>query len=415
MRFSKYQIATIIANFLGSITCQQLAQDPCKGGTPIEVVHLYQDEFPQGIAVSSTGRKFSNYARSLDPNNIEYTVAELTGNDIETPYPSREINTPPGGAINYTTTPATGANYENYLIGVQSVVIDPLDRLWILDTGRAAMQNGTNVPSSVGGPKLIGVNLVNDTIFKTIVFPPNVAFSDSYINDIRFDLRPSRTRSGQGVGYITDSSNEGRNGIIVVDLGTGKSWRHLDGTQYVHPETGFLPVIWGETVYSLPNGPGNPISQSTFGADGIALSADGETLYFSAVGTRYLYSVPTARLLSNDVTSELLAQQSVVSHGQKGISDGLETDSNGLVYGGNIEDNSIIFFNPTNGTINVFARDPRIGWADTLSVATDGYLYFTVNQLWRTSMFYPGTDRRVKPYVLFRAKLPNNGAKVSLR
>ena len=132
-----------------------------------------------GIAVSSTGRKFSNYARSLDPNNIKYTVAELTANNTETPYPSLEMNSPPGGAINYTTNPATGANYPNYLIGVQSVVIDPKDRLWILDTGRAAMQNGTNVPATPGGPKLIGVNLNNDTVFKTILFPPNVAFADS--------------------------------------------------------------------------------------------------------------------------------------------------------------------------------------------------------------------------------------------
>ena len=294
------------------------------------------------------------------------------------------------------------------------MVVDPLDRLWILDTGRAAMPNGTNVYSSVGGAKLIGVNLSNNTIFKTIVFPPNVAYPDSYINDIRFDLRPNVTASGQGVGYITDSSQEGRNGIIVVDLGTGKSWRHLDGTISVHSETGFLPVIWGNTVYSLPNGPTMPISESSFGADGIALSADGETLYFSAVGSRYLYSVPTARLLDSSVTSELMAQQAVASHGQKGISDGLETDSNGFIYGGNIEDNSIILFNPANGTVNVFARDPRMSWTDTLSVASDGYLYFTENQLWRTTMFYPGTDRRVKPYVLFRAKLPGNGTKVNL-
>lgn len=277
------------------------------------------------------------------------------------------------------------------------------------------MQNGTNVPASVGGPKLIGVNLSNDTIFKTILLPPNVAYSDSYINDIRFDLRSSSTASGQGVGYITDSSQEGRNGIIVVDLGTGESWRHLDGTKYVHAETGFLPVIWGETLYSLPNGPTGPLSQRTFGADGIALSADGSTLYFSPVRTRYLYSVPTARLRANDQTSELLATQSVLSHGQKGISDGLETDTNGFIYGGNVEDNSIIFFNPANGTVNVFARDPRFSWTDTFSVATDGYIYFTENQLPSTPMFYPGTDRRVKPYVLFRAKLPGNGTKVLLR
>ena len=357
---------------------------------------------------------FSNYARSLDPNNIAYTVAELNSNTTEVPYPTAEINSPPSGAINYSTTPASGANYENYLIGVQSVVIDPLDRLWILDTGRAAMQNGTNVPASVGGPKLIGVDLSNDTIFQTIVFPPDVVFADSYINDVRFDLRPSVTASGKGVAYITDSSQEGRNAIVIVDLGTGNSWRHLDGTKYVRPETGFLPVIWGEVVYSLPNGPTQPISQSTFGADGIALSADGATLYWSAVGSRYLYSIPTARLLDNSLTSELMAQQSVVSHGQKGISDGLETDTNGFIYGGNFEDNSIVFFNPANGTVNVIARDTLIGWTDTLSVAANGYIYFTENQLWRTPSFYPGTDRRIKPYVLYRAKLPGNGTKVVL-
>ncbi|KAF6229324.1 hypothetical protein HO133_007440 [Letharia lupina] len=414
MYFKKSNSIAVIAAITASVLSQQISQDPGTGGVSIEVVHLYSNEYPQGIAVSSTGRMFSNYARSLDPNNIAYTVAELTGNNTETPYPSVAINSPPGGAINYTTNPATGANYENYLIGVQSVVIDPLDRLWILDTGRAAMPNGTNVYASVGGPKLIGVNLSNNTMFKTIVFPPNVVYPDSYINDIRFDLRPNVTASGHGVGYITDSSQEGRNGIIVVDLGTGKSWRHLDGTSYVHPETGFLPVIWGNTVYSLPNGPTMPISQSTFGADGIALSADGATLYFSAVGSRYLYSVPTARLLDDSLTSELMATQAVVSHGQKGISDGLETDTNGFIYGGNQEDNSIIFFNPANGTVNVFARDPRMSWTDTLSVASDGYIYFTENQLWRTTMFYPGTDRRIKPYVLFRAKLPGNGTKVNL-
>lgn len=105
---------------------------------------------------------------------------------METPYPSAEINTPPGGAINYATSPATGVNYEDYLIGVQSVVIDPKDRLRLLDTGRAAMQNGTNVPASIGGPKLVGVNLQNSSIFATTVFPANVVYPDSYIN--MFDL-----------------------------------------------------------------------------------------------------------------------------------------------------------------------------------------------------------------------------------
>lgn len=37
--------------------------------------------------------------------NTKYTVAELNSKNTETPYPSVEINSPPGGSINYTTVP----------------------------------------------------------------------------------------------------------------------------------------------------------------------------------------------------------------------------------------------------------------------------------------------------------------------
>lgn len=213
---------------------------------------------------------------------------------------------------------------------------------------------------------------------------------------------------------MTDSSPEGRNGLITIDLGTGESWRHLDNTPYVRPEKGYTPFIWGEVIYSQM-GARAPISHGSFGADGIALSADGATLYWSVVGGRYLYSIPTVRLRDRSLTSEIMAEAAVSNHGQKGVSDGLETDSNGFIYAGNFEGNSIEIFNPANETITIFARDPRIGWTDTFAVATDGYVYFTENQLWRTPMFYPGTDRRVKPHALFRAKLPGNGTKVNLQ
>jgi hypothetical protein len=38
-------------------------------------------------------------------------------------------------------------------------------------------------------------------------------------------------------------------------------------------------------------------------------------------------------------------------------------------------------------------------------VATDGYLYFTVNQLQRMAQFNYGKDLRQKPYTLFRVKI----------
>ncbi|KAL2039929.1 hypothetical protein N7G274_007332 [Stereocaulon virgatum] len=97
----------------------RIAQDPGVGHVPIEVVHLYNDEYPQG-------RKISNYAHSFDQNNIAYSIAELTSNNTETPYPSAAINLPLHRAINVSTIPVIGANHEKYLISVQSVVIEPI-------------------------------------------------------------------------------------------------------------------------------------------------------------------------------------------------------------------------------------------------------------------------------------------------
>ncbi|KAI2616874.1 major royal jelly protein-domain-containing protein [Hypoxylon sp. NC1633] len=379
------------------------------------------------IAVSSTGRMFSNFPGGFDPANTNngsnnvFTVGELTSLTGETAYPSLKINQPPGGAINYSTTPPTGANYQNYLIGVQSVVIDSSDRLWILDTGRVQTLDGELVPATHGGPKLIGVNLTTNAIFTTIVFPPTVAYPDSYLNDVRFDLRPNVSGStGGGVAYVTDSSSQGRNALIVVDLASGASWRHLGLTRSVRPESQFLPFVWGRAAYYVDAAVGTGIGAAYYtgfpiGSDGIALSADGETLYWCPVASRYLYSAPTALLRARGPASELIAQQAVVNRGQKGVSDGLETDSNGLVYAGNVEGNAINVFHPSNGTTLTFVRDPRINWVDTMSVAADGYLYFTVNQLSFASSTYPGTDRRVRPFALFRVKLPNGGTKVSLR
>ena len=230
---------------------------------------------------------------------------------------------------------------------------------------------------------------------------------------MRFDLRPSLTQSGQGVAYITDSSGEGRNGIVIVDLGSGESWRHLNNIPETRPEPGFYCSVWGESVYANP-GNGQPISRLAFGADGIQLSNDGATLYWSAVSGRQLYSVPTARLLDRSLSSELMATGSIMHLGQKGVSDGFEGDSNGLIYFGSVETNSISTYDPRNGTVQTYVRSPYIDWTDTLSTS-GSELYFTENQLWRLPGQQGGVDRRVKPYVLYKVPLVNGGSKIDLQ
>ncbi|KAI1190275.1 major royal jelly protein-domain-containing protein [Nemania serpens] len=341
-------------------------------GPPLEVIHAYYGQWPTGVTVSSTGRIFSNFPGGLDKTNV------------------------------YNGSNNVFQVGEHTSLTTESVVIDALDRLWVLDTGRVQSPDGVLLSATYGGPKLIGVDLATNEVFKTIVFPPDVAYADSYLNDIRFDLRPKLTEAGQGIGYITDSSSQGRNAIIIVDLGTGESWRHLGLTNSIRSESQSISFIWGQPTY-YAEGSG-PLSSNPTGSDGIALSADGETLYFGPFASRYMYSVPTARLRDRSLTSELLAQQSVVNLGQKGASDGFETDSNNLIYVGNNELNSINIFNPANGTTVPFVRDPKINWVDTMSVATDGYLYFTSNQLLET--------QKRRPFGLFRAPLPNGATKV---
>jgi hypothetical protein len=45
----------------------------------------------------------------------------------------------------------------------------------------------------------------------------------------------------------------------------------------------------------------------------------------------------------------------------------METDTNGFIYHGNMEQNAVSIFNPANGTVNTFVRDPRLNWVDTVS------------------------------------------------
>jgi hypothetical protein len=153
------------------------------------------------------------------------------------------MNSPPGGAINRTTTPQpTGANLTDYLISVQSVVVDSLDRLWLLDTGRPADPESGMLLDNTGGCKLVGVNLSNNTVFRTITFPPTVCYRDSYFNDVRFALNGNDSMGG--FAFITDSSSEGRNGIVTIDLSTGQSWRHLNNDPRTHAEMQFVPFVW---------------------------------------------------------------------------------------------------------------------------------------------------------------------------
>jgi sugar lactone lactonase YvrE len=264
--------------------------------------------------------------------------------------------------------------------------------MWVLDTaapGFAAPQPG--------GAKLVAIDLASDRVVKTVVLAADVVTSATYLNDVRFDFRIG----DEGVAYITDASVRSGSGIIVVDLASGRAQRRLAGHPSVLPEPAFRATVEGETLMRRPAS-GEP-SPWQVAADGIALSPDGQTLYFSPLSSRHLFSVST-RLLRDPGTSAADLAAAVIDLGEKGASDGLEADASGAVYAGDYEHNSIRKRHP-DGRWQTLAHDPRILWPDSLAIGADGYLYFTANQLHRQAAFHGGRDLRRKPYSLFRIKI----------
>ena len=86
----------------------------------------------------------------------------------------------------------------------------------------------------------------------------------------------------------------------------------------------------------------------------------------------------------------------VIDEGDKGgASDGLESDASGNIYSTNYEHNAIMR-RTRDGIWETVIHDSRLLWPDTLSIANDGYLYMTANQLHRQAKFNKGQDLRRK-------------------
>ncbi|MGN6349147.1 MAG: L-dopachrome tautomerase-related protein [Candidatus Nitrosocosmicus sp.] len=358
----------------------------------LEPVAFFNGAMPTGVTVSHKGRIFVNFPKWGD--DVKFTVGEILSGNRDT---GDNIVAYPNESINKTNQ----EDQASTLVSVQSVVVDPADRLWILDTGSPLFK-----PTEFGGPKMICVDLNTNQVTKKILFPQSIALPTTYLNDVRFDLR----RGNEGMAFITDSSQNGPNGIIVVDLASGESWRRLNNHPSTKPDDikTFLPIVEGRPFldYHQLQENGKIKHGATMGADGIAINADGSRLYYCPLGSRRLYSVSVDALVDRDISEQDVAA-TVNDHGDRGgASDGLESDSEGNIYSTNYEHNAILRLRPSSKTWETIVHDPRLLWPDTLSIAMDGYLYVTANQLHRQVRFNKkGKDLRHKPYSLFRIRV----------
>ena len=86
----------------------------------LEPVFTFAGPMPTGVTISHRGRIFVNFPRWGD--EVSATVAELRDGACR-PYPDDAWNSP------------AGDDDAQAFVSVQSVVVDPADRLWVLDTG----------------------------------------------------------------------------------------------------------------------------------------------------------------------------------------------------------------------------------------------------------------------------------------
>ncbi len=349
---------------------------------PVSIAARFSGATPIGVVVSKTGRIFMSFPRAFDQG--PYCVAEIK-NGKSSAYPNTAINR------------VGHAAQASKLVSVQGLTVDAKDRLWLLDLGVVK----TN-PVSFGGPKLVCVDLATNKVIQKILFPVEIAGPNAYLNDVRVDLR----RGKAGTAFISDSSEKGPNGIVVVDLATGKSRRVLNNAPSVQAEPGFTPVVSGIPVLKRSKRSVPPKHDKT-GVDGITLTPDGKYLYYCPNEGHHLYRVSTQTLADPNATNDQVLA-AVEDLGDKGFaSDGIEADAAGNVYLTDYEHNAVKRRTPA-GQYETVAQGPLLVWPDSISFRFDGVMFFAADQLNRLPKYHYGKDLRRRPILLFRQA---NGSK----
>lgn len=316
-----------------------------------------------GVAVTADGRRFVNFPRWTDDAPI--SVAELMPDGRLRPYPDMAWNS-------WRNARANELPVGEYFVCVQSIVPDGQGNLWVLDPG--APGNEKIMP---GAPKLVKIDLATNRVAKVIAVPEDVALQGSYLNDIRFSP-DGRT------GYITDSGARGA--IIVIDLETGRGFRALDGHPSTQVDKTVTVTIDGKPLVR-PDG-----RQPAFSSDGIAISNDGETLYYQALTGKTLYAIDTA-LLRPD-TSEDDRAAGVRTVAQTHVADGLWMSRTGVLYLTSPGDFSIKRLD--GNSVSTVLTDRRLRWPDTFSEGPDGRMYVTASHIQDTHWFTPGAPASIR-------------------
>lgn len=331
---------------------------------------------PSGIAVSSNDRVFLGFPRHAD-NHKELALAEVVDGKL-IPFPNKEFVYP------------GNKDYKNWLVSPHGMYIDKNDVLWILDDGKRSGLK--KIPE--GAAKVVGIDINTKKIIHTIVIPKPVLSDDAHYNDLRVDL----SHGSKGTVYIANSGFGKRFSLVVLDVATGKAKEVLLNHYSTSPDQGFVAFLEGKPLKYDFKKQKFPLG----GADGIAISPDEKTLYWTAISSRKLYSISTD-ILSNLDSTEQEIENAVKFEGERPACDGLAEDEKGNIYFGAFEQQSIVKRNSAGEFSQISYDKENYVWPDGLAYR-NGYVYVTLGQWNRLPGFNDGKDLRKPPYLVVKIK-----------
>jgi len=317
---------------------------------------VYKKVLMQGAKVDAKGTIYVSTAR-WGGKEVPATLSKLVRKGKEwklQPFPSK--------AMNDVANPK----------GLKAVLGFEIDRnqvMWILDQGHVA-----GAPSNPGDEKLVAWDL------KTGKEVARYEFSDadtdkkcSFLNDVAVD-------NDAGVVYISDSGifcDPLKGGILVYDIKSKTAKRVLSAPEWVNNEN-FTFQIHGRDVLKAKDGKPNGMKT---GADGIALSGDKTTLYWTNLTGNRLLSLPTALIRDFGKSEDEIKKAVQVVGTMPSNTDGMTADRQNNLYLTALTLNGIMKRDAKTGQVSTFASDDDISWADTLAWGPKGSLYLVSNHL----------------------------------
>lgn len=333
----------------------------------------------KGTAFVSTPRLVSAAAPatlSILDTQVEAGPARLTA------FPSRQGN-------------AVDAAPEQSLRNVLGFYVDRKNGwLWALDMGFVAGES----EAPAGSQKVLVLDLKSGRTVKRIPLGDVSDRKASFLNDIVVDEQ-------RRVAYISDSGSRSapnnKVGLIVVDFATGDARRVLDRHPSLQVEPGVKVISHGADVW-----PGKPL---LIGINGIALSPDGQTLYWTVTTGTRARAVPTAILRQTDSTDAQIAEEIQDLGAVGGNTDGIVTDAKGNLYITDVTRNGIVKYDPKTSAIALLAADEGVHWPDTPAIQPSGDLIFTSSRL--NDHFAGSVQRGEERYELWCLPLSGRPAK----